>query len=55
MKKEVMIQITLTDDKITLDGNNFNDSCQDYGSYMGRSTGRWKCVNSSSRYTPTGR
>lgn len=25
MKKEVMIQITLTDDKITLDGNNLHD------------------------------
>lgn len=25
MKKEVMIQITLTDDKITLDGDNLHD------------------------------
>lgn len=29
MKKKVMIQITLTDDKITLDGDNLHDLTED--------------------------
>ena len=29
MKKEVMIKITLTDDKITLDGENFRELTED--------------------------
>ena len=70
MKKEVVIKITLTDDNITLDVNNPIDLTENdiIGSikllislnktlsfFTGRRPHKWKCVNSSSRDTPTGR
>lgn len=66
MKKEVMIKIILTDDNITLDGENLQKLTEDdiidsikvlvslakimFGWQKGDST-KWKCVNSSSRFT----
>ena len=68
MKKKIVIKITLTDGKITLDGQNLDqlttkdvvDSIKVLGSMgndfewlSGRRRARWKCVNSSSRFTRT--
>lgn len=70
MKKEITIKITLTDDNITLDGENLIDLTKNdiidsikmlislektLSILQEGDPPKWKCVNSSLRYTPMGR
>lgn len=68
MKEEIKITITITDETIALHCKNvqalFEDDITDIiemlsnlaknsSSLQGRRPNKWKCVNSSSRFTPT--